>query len=269
MANPKGGVGKTSIVANVAGIAAKSGWRVLAVDLDPQGDLSADLGYGAQNYDADGNQFTEAVLWGGDVTPMASVRPNLDVLSGGSRLDELVDGTEHGLANTLRAAAVGYDLVLIDCPPGVGTLLDGALLASRWIVVPVRLDPGSLDGLQVLARRVGGIRNEHNPDIGLLGVALFGVVSGVESVVDEVTELLETDLQGVAPVLAPPIRHDERSAFEMRRLGMLAHESPVTGLATDYLRLSAEILSMVSAPLSMVSAPLSMVSAPMAEGLSA
>lgn len=248
VANPKGGVGKTSLVANLAGIAAKSGWRVLAVDLDPNGDLCADLGFGSMQHDDEGNQFTEAVLRGGDVSPIAEVRPNLDVLSGGTRLGELSSGSEPGLAACLAAVASGYDLVLLDCPPGVGALLDGALLASKWILVPVRLDAGSLDGLQVLAKHVGEVRQDHNPELGLLGVVMFGAVLGIESVVDEVTELLEADLRGIAPVLSPAIRHDERTAFDMRRLGMLAHESPVTELATDYLRLSSEILCLVSPP---------------------
>src|SRR5690606_31484991 len=79
--NSKGGVGKTSIVANVAATAALGGWRTLAIDLDPQGNLARDLGY--RDRSDDGCGLLEAVMTASPVRPLTGVRPGLDVVAGG------------------------------------------------------------------------------------------------------------------------------------------------------------------------------------------
>lgn len=73
--NSKGGVGKTSIVANIAGTAASGGWRMLAVDLDPQGNLARDLGYWDTS---DDGQSLAQLLAGRSTKPRPQVRPRLD-----------------------------------------------------------------------------------------------------------------------------------------------------------------------------------------------
>ena len=80
-ANGKGGVGKTSLTANFAGLAANAGWRVLAVDLDPQGNLGSDLGYDQADNGDDGRELLDSIVNRRVPQPIKEIRPNLDVTS--------------------------------------------------------------------------------------------------------------------------------------------------------------------------------------------
>ncbi len=79
VSNGKGGVGKTSVASHLAGIAAAAGWKVLAVDLDPQGNLGQDLGYYQADRGDSGRSLSDAVIDGTELVPLRDVRPNLDV----------------------------------------------------------------------------------------------------------------------------------------------------------------------------------------------
>lgn len=276
VANAKGGVGKTSIVANLAGIAALGGARTLAIDLDPQGNLGADLGYNHDGRTDDGAALAAAIEGGGLPEPIRDVRTNLDVIAGGEQLQSIagLPDAEARLVEVVRSVAAGYSFVVIDCPPGGGALVDAALLSSRWLLVPVKADHGSLDGLQMMANRFGRIRL-RNPYLELLGVTLFDIGSTSTSILRSVVATLDADLNGIAPVLQPPIRRSERSAYDMRRLGLLAHEyqesagtsdgttladrfdaaaegrrlkasSAAPALAEDYLRVTTQVLQKIA-----------------------
>lgn len=126
--NGKGGVLKTSIVANVAGCLAKS-MRVLVIDLDISGNLKMDLGMTAAAEDDAGKSVVDAVWSGADLQIVREVRPNLDMVFGGRALemlsslakssmsDELPTGSiATEFASRLADVAEDYDLVLLDCP---------------------------------------------------------------------------------------------------------------------------------------------------------
>ena len=129
-ANGKGGVGKTSVTANVAGIAALSGWRVLTVDLDPQGNLGTDLGYTQAGASDQGAGLMAAIRDGSALTPLRNVRPGLDAVPGGDHMDGLMtvlaprlldeSAPATAIADALASLAEDYDLVLLDCPPAGG-----------------------------------------------------------------------------------------------------------------------------------------------------
>ena len=278
--NAKGGVGKTSVVANIAGIAAIAGWEVLAVDLDPQGNLATDLGY-QQHPDNDrGRSIAAGIRTGSPLNVIERVRSGLDVVPGGAEFTNVLAMLEQSpgiITRLLDPIAENYDLVLIDCPPAGGPVVDAALIASKWLIVPVRADAASLDGLQMIARRFAPIRRSLNPDLELLGIVLFDFARNATAILQHVRELLESDLGGVAPILPGPIRRSERSAFDMRRSGLLAHEyeeqfleaervplseriaasrtgdapprysSAAPGLASDYLHLANAVLARINA----------------------
>lgn len=231
--NSKGGVGKTTITANLAGLYAAAGYRTLAIDLDPQGNLGTDLGYlGAGLGDA-GKGLAAAVFAGSAPTPLSDIRPNLDVVPGGEQLHDLVAvllarrekqrGGAGDLARSLAHITAGYDLVLLDCPPGSDVLQEAALAAARWVLVPARTDDASRAGLREVARRFTAARST-NPDLALLGVVLFGVGSTARRVLRQAREALEQDLGGAAPILQTTIRHVEAAAVDARRRGQLVHE---------------------------------------------
>ncbi len=249
--NGKGGVGKTSICANVAGLAAQSGWRVLAVDLDPQGNLGSDLGYKQRGQSDEGEGLLHAVVSGTPLRALRDVRPRLDAIPAGAATTDLlavltnrrsVDPTSvSDVARVLQPLATSYDLVVIDSPPAGGVAVDAALAASHWVVIPVRFDDGSLDGLELMARQFGAIRRLINPNLELLGVALFDFSTSGTVIRREVRQELVAELGGAAPVLKSVIRRSERGAYDMRRTGTLAHEYKVKAAEADKVSIGERI----------------------------
>lgn len=233
--NGKGGVGKTSITANLSGLFADVGYRVLAIDLDPQGNLGNDLGYLGAGLGDGGGGFFSAAAQGIAPPVLKDVRPRLDVVVGGEGLHDLSNalqgrlggGGRRGgvttLAASVAAIAGDYDLTFIDCPPGNEALQIGALEAARWVLVPTKSDDSSRAGLREVARRFTDAR-ETNPDIALLGVALFGVNPSAKRIAHQARQGLAEDLGGPEILFKSTIRHVEAAAVDARNRGQLVHE---------------------------------------------
>jgi len=235
VANGKGGVGKTSVATTLAGMAADAGYRILLVDLDPQGNVGEDLGYTGRGEGDSGTGLVTSIAAG---TPLSvtleDVRPNVDVICGGARLDDLAglllsrhlrgDDVAAVLAKPLAEllALSDYELVVIDCPPGESTLQLLALGAARWLVVPTRGDAASLKGMARIATRLVQAR-VHNPDIELLGVVMFDVSTTATRLRREITAQVTEALGGVAPLFKATIRHSV-AATDARGRGLLIHE---------------------------------------------
>ena len=184
--NMKGGVGKTTVASQLAHAADKANFRVLAIDLDPQSNLSQSL-MGPQRYvDHIGdNRPTIAQVFDG-YTPAsrtyASPRPiNLDeviVKRAGYWEDSSLDlipsrlelsrtlknptGKERRLAKALARISDRYDLILIDCAPTESILTDAAYFASRYVIVPVRPEFMATIGLPLLARSIQEFQIEND-----------------------------------------------------------------------------------------------------------
>lgn len=233
-ANGKGGAGKTSCATQVAGLAAAAGWRTLVIDLDPQGNVGHDLGYGWAEAGDDGQHLVDALVLDKPLQPvLTDVRPNLDAVSGGAALDDLEDVVSGRirrqkdfrglLANALAPLATGYDLIVIDTPPTRPSLLQLALAATRWIVVPTRPDRSSIEGLRTLATQIVAAR-ATNPAIEILGSVLFDSGSSATVVRRHAADDIRAALDGAAPLFDSVIRHSESAAVEARERGILIHE---------------------------------------------
>lgn len=233
-ANGKGGAGKTSTAVNCAGLAAAAGWKTLLIDLDPQGNVGHDLGYYWDGRTDHGQHMVDAIVGGRALQPVIpDARKNLDVISGGEALDDLesvITGRAQRskqfqglLADALTPIADTYDLIIIDTPPTRPNLLQLALAATRWIVVPTRADRASIEGLRLLANQIVTART-NNPRVEILGSVLFDVSTVATAVRRNAVEDINTALDGAAPVFEAVIRHGESSAVEAREKGLLIHE---------------------------------------------
>lgn len=235
IANGKGGVGKTSLATTLAGMASDAGYKILLIDLDPQGNVGEDLGYTGAGQGDDGAALVGALAAGVPLTiPVLAVRPGIDVISGGERLDDLAGlllsrhRGGHAVADVLAEPlsrlleSTDYDLVLIDCPPGEPNLQLLALGAARWLIIPTRGDASSLKGMVRIVQRLVEAR-DHNPTLELLGVALFGIASSATRIKREITVQITEALGGAAPLFAHTIRHSV-AATDARGGGLLVHE---------------------------------------------
>lgn len=283
MVNDKGGVGKTSIVANLAGQLAAADYRCLVIDLNRQANLADDLGYRDGDADDHGAGLVRSILTETALAPVEGVREGLDVVPGGARLADLVPlmvarMQERGreafdvLAEVLGPVTAPYDVVFVDCPPESPILTDLALRAARWVVMPTKSDVGGLVGMRLVAERFS-LARERNPGLRLLGAVLFGTGTRSRRVHAEVRSAVAGAFGGSSPMFATAIRHAERSAQDARRLGKLAHElelevaaqpawwaslrdgtataprvSPTAaGVAGDYRDLGVELLTLLRA----------------------
>jgi chromosome partitioning protein len=171
-ANQKGGVAKTTTTLNLAVAFAESGYRVLCIDLDPQGNLTM-----SQGIDPDKVEKSLYDVLVNDV-PISEiiVKREIDIavasidLAGAEIAMSTKIGRERSLEKALKEVIADYDYVCIDTPPSLGLLTINALTAANKVIVPVQCEYLSMRGLVQLQNTLRMIQENLNPDVRIEGI---------------------------------------------------------------------------------------------------
>lgn len=176
MCNQKGGVGKTTSTINLGACLAEQGRKVLLVDLDPQGALTAGLGIRQDELDVtvynllvDSQSTIEETILTTRVPNMDIVPANIDLSAAEIQLVNEV-GREQTLARALRPIRGDYDYIVLDCQPSLGLLTVNALTCAQGVIIPMECEYFSLRGLALLTDTVEKVRDRLNFDLDVLGI---------------------------------------------------------------------------------------------------
>ncbi len=175
LCNQKGGVGKTTTTINLGASLATYGRRVLAIDFDPQGALSAGLGVSTHEVPNIYDLLLGSVKDAHDAIQHTSVK-GLDVIPANIDLSaaevHLVNevAREQILARVLRQVVDEYDVILIDCQPSLGILTVNALTAAHGVLIPLECEYFALRGVALLVETIDKVRDRLNPALGLDGI---------------------------------------------------------------------------------------------------
>ena len=177
VANQKGGVGKTTTAVNLSAALAELGYRVLVVDLDPQGNATTGLGINSRNMEV---TIYDVLLH--DVPMEDAIEPtslrNLFVVPSTIHLAgaeiELVPAfsRELRLRRAVEQVTDDFDFILIDCPPSLGLLTVNGLAAASEVLVPIQCEYYALEGLGQLLRNVSLVQTNLNPRLEVSTIIL-------------------------------------------------------------------------------------------------
>lgn len=176
MCNQKGGVGKTTSTINLGASLAGYGRKVLLVDLDPQGALSAGLGVPHEELDVtvynllvDSQEDIRDAIHPTSTDGLDIVPANIDLSAAEIQLVNEV-GREQALGRALRPVMRDYDYIIIDCQPSLGLLTVNALTVASGVIIPMECAYFSLRGLALLTDTVEKVRDRLNFELEVVGI---------------------------------------------------------------------------------------------------
>ncbi len=175
VANQKGGVGKTTTATNLSACLAEKGKRVLAIDIDPQGNMSSGLGIDKNEVE---NTVYELILEESSLEEciIENVLENVSLLSSnvnlaGAEIELIgIEDKEFILKKQIEKVRDNYDFIIIDCPPSLNTLTVNAMTTADTVLVPIQCEYFALEGLSQLIHTINLVRERLNPTLEIEGV---------------------------------------------------------------------------------------------------
>ena len=245
MCNQKGGVGKTTSTINMGAALAEFGRKVLLVDLDPQGALSAGLGIPHEDLDLtvynliiDSDTDVRDAIHHTSVPGLDLVPANIDLSAAEIQLVNEV-GREQALARALRPVMNDYDYIIVDCQPSLGLLTVNALSCADSVIIPMECEYFALRGLALLTDTVEKVRDRLNFRLEVLGilVTMFDRrTNHSREVMDRVVEFFGDKVFDT--VITRTVRFPETSVAGEP----ITSWAPASDGAQQYLDLAAEVV---------------------------
>jgi len=175
IANQKGGVGKTTTAINLSACLAERGKRILAIDMDPQGNMSSGLGVDKKAleftiYDIIiGEKSTDEVILKEQIENLDVLPANIDLSAAEIELIG-IDDKEYLIRNEVYKIRDNYDYIIIDCPPALGMLTINAMTTADAIIVPIQCEYYALEGLTQLIHTIDLVKNRLNEELEIEGI---------------------------------------------------------------------------------------------------
>ena len=245
VANQKGGVGKTTTAINLSACLAEKGQKVLAIDMDPQGNMTS--GLGIDKDEVEKNIYDLMIGQAGvDEVLQKEAIENLDVIPTSIDLSaaeiELigVDDKEFIIRNAVQPIKDDYDYIIIDCPPSLSMLTINAMTTADSVLVPIQCEYYALEGLSQLIHTVELVKERLNPVLEIEGV-VFTMYDARTNLSLQVVENVKENLQqNIYKTIIPRnIRLAEAPSYGMP---INLYDPKSTG-SDSYMRLADEVMN--------------------------
>lgn len=199
VANQKGGVGKTTTATNLSACLAEKGKKVLAIDIDPQGNMTSGLGVDKNELDETVYELIldectlEDCLQTDVLENLALIPSNVNLA--GAEIELIgVEDKEFILKEAIDQVKEQYDFIIIDCPPSLNTLTVNAMTTADTVLVPIQCEYFALEGLSQLIHTIDLVRERLNPSLAIEGV-VFTMYDARTNLSLQVVENVKENLQ--------------------------------------------------------------------------